>query len=314
MGILYRDVAIPTGGLLRSAAIPPVIDGRGLRVVSDSPLQYELYLLSDRRLSGPYRSGDHAEDTNVTRLGRLFGCTETLAVGVFTGVWTFPEQRMELTPILVTIPDGQQSSVHLRAVCELSVRVRDGRGLVEDYLAGIVPEGVGELAVGTFLDRIRCRSAQMATNLFAMDGAQALAHLGTAAQQTADLVREDLAAEFPWLETVFCRLELSCTNESEVLERMNTAWADAHDFRIRQSQLLLRVMETVYTREALSAPLARIIGDCIRNNPGQPLESYVRLAEQLKSLETRYGTEQVTSVYRRVAPALLPMGMGKEPV
>lgn len=304
--ILYREIDIPTGGILAVRRIDPIGNGRTLRVSLGSPADSELFLADGEGISGPYRSGDRA-DTGIGRFASIFSCAETCALGVYTGLWNFPVE-LPLSNRVCVLPDGQQTSAHLSAQAELSVRVIHSRQLVEQYWSGAVALPVENMIDQALRQAVFGCERRLNDWFPACSPVQALAQLPALSSQLSEEIEGILTDKFRWLEAS-CHLQIQCTNESQLLEQANVTWNDEREYRKDQARLLAEILRTVYGRQPISAAATKIIASYAKNNPCLPSSDYFHFIQEMYRMETESGTQQLERAFKQLTSSPQTKGL-----
>ena len=128
-----------------------------------------------------------------------------------------------MSPVIVTLSDGEQAAVRIYGEAEISIRVRDSDLLMEEVKRGkgTAPEKRAERIIKKCLKReISRKMPQIITTGHVLEGTAELDEEADSIGQTAASHAEQM---LPWLEVVSCEVTLEVLDLDEsILEKKTT--------------------------------------------------------------------------------------------
>ena len=214
------DINIPMENVpLTVLPIPAIHQGCRLRFYCDNPLQRDVYIMTDRKLTGPYISGEKS-NTSIGFWEQLFFTHESMLLCVNKS-----QMRMEVpvsvNPLMVVLPEG---SVLVNLACKANIgfRVDDSAAMLDDY-CNCLFTSVEALIRGTI-----CRYIQTTlTNIIPTIALSTplplvLSNLQKIAVSMAHDATRHMNATLHWLQINYLDLTLTCTNMEEITKAIQT--------------------------------------------------------------------------------------------
>ena len=213
MPLLYDEVEIDerTEPKLLTERFTPPRNGRMLRFrLSDGSRRKLLYTCIDGNYAGPF-SAENGAVTVENGIGILealrAGCHAAQVIAVDVEEFLLDPLEIPVSPVIVTLSDGEQAAVRIYGEAEISIRVRDSDLLMEEEVKRgkvTAPERRAERIIKKCLKReISRKMPQIITTGHVLEGIAELDEEADSIGQTAASHAEQM---LPWLEVVTCEV------------------------------------------------------------------------------------------------------------
>lgn len=306
MPLLYDEVEIDewTETMLLTERFTPPRNGRMLRFrLSDGSRRKLLYTCIDGNYAGPF-SAENGAVTVENGIGILealrAGCHAAQVIAVDVEEFLLDPLEIPVSPVIVTLSDGEQAAVRIYGEAEISIRVRDSDLLMEEEVKRgkvTAPERRAERIIKKCLKReISRKMPQIITTGHVLEGIAELDEEADSIGQTAASHAEQM---LPWLEVVSCEVTLEVLDLDEsILEKENYRWRQKEAESAEQRAMQMRLVEkagdaliAAYGQSAIPPEMLHIVAVYAQNQPMVSADELTALCGKLKALSEKYTPE-----------------------
>ena len=306
MPLLYDEVEIDewTETMLLTERFTPPRNGRMLRFrLSDGSRRKLLYTCIDGNYAGPF-SAENGAVTVENGIGILealrAGCHAAQVIAVDVEEFLLDPLEIPVSPVIVTLSDGEQAAVRIYGEAEISIRVRDSDLLMEEEVKRgkvTAPERRAERIIKKCLKReISRKMPQIITTGHVLEGIADLVEEADSIGQTAASHAEQM---LPWLEVVSCEVTLEVLDLDEsILEKENYRWRQKEAESAEQRAMQMRLVEkagdaliAAYGQSAIPPEMLQIVAVYAQNQPMVSADELTALCGKLKALSEKYTPE-----------------------
>lgn len=220
MALFTHDIYIPMEAApLLVMTIPAIYQGKHLNIHCDDPIQREVYLLTNGKMTGPYRSGQKANN-GITWTAQFFG-NECLLLCVNKGALSM-EVPVPMNPVMAVLPTGQAIDVLLTCKASVGFHVDDPEALIDGYRNSRFTDAEA-LIYGTLSQYLKTKLAELITKLaMSHEMPLVLSSLQIIAASLCDAARMHLNRLLEGLHIHWVDIDLTCTNVDEIIKTLNT--------------------------------------------------------------------------------------------
>lgn len=279
----YDEVTVRVGSnqMISEDELPYITnDRRVLFTLSDGiSAGREIYVVIDDQLQGPLRNGQ-ALETGVEFWERFLPMPHTGGIYV-VDTKPFPVNFTDSLEVPVRQSNGQVLNVKTNVVFSAQMRCRDGRAMLEEYLAGTFrdPEEEGRYIIQQAVQQtVRSRITAASLEGDAMRVHQELKQMELTTM--GDSICKAANSKVSWLRFQNASLQISISNLDELLTQLNRGF----EMRMNAQQLLIEASIKCFDRDSISEPAMALLMRFVETNPGaseEQIEKMTNLVAQL---------------------------------
>lgn len=283
----YDEVTVRAGSkMLSEDELPYNITTNGRRVLftlSNGVFAgREIYVVIDDQLQGPLSNGQPL-DTGVDFWEHFLPMPHTGGIYV-VDTKPFPVNFTDNLEVPVCQSNGQVLSIKTSVTFACQTRCRDGRAMVEEYLAGTFsdPEQEGRYIIQQAVQQtVRSRMAAASLEGDAMRVHQELKQMELT---MGDQICKAANSKVSWLRFSNASLQISISNLDELLTQLNRGFEMRVNAQQLAQQLLIEASIKYFDRDSISEPAMALLTRFVETNPGaseEQIEKMTNLVAQL---------------------------------
>lgn len=219
MPLLYHEVSVPMDNVpLTVVPIPPIYQGKHLKIICDDPIQRDVYMLTNGSLTGPYRSGQKA-DSGITFTSRFFG-NECLLLCVNKSSMTV-HTPIAMNAITAVLPSGMVVDIRLDCQANAIFHVSDPEELIFAYRNSQFTDVTARVRE-SLIGYVKAALSKTLTKLaFSYPMPLVLSCLQSITATICQAAQMHLNSQLPSLRIDSVWIDLQCTNVSEIMAVIN---------------------------------------------------------------------------------------------
>lgn len=219
MALLSHEIYVPMEDkLLTVMSLPPIHRGKYLKLYCENPIQRDVYMLSNGTLTGPYRSGQRANN-GITFTAQFFG-SECLLLCVNKSAMAVGG-KMVINPITAVLPSGIVVDIGLECQANATFHVTDTEALIEEYRNSQFTDA-GALIQESLSSYLRTSLTQVLTKLtFSNPMPLVLSCLQNIAATLCESARAYLDRKIDSIYIDRVDIDLRCTNIPQIMSVIN---------------------------------------------------------------------------------------------
>lgn len=293
----YDEVTVRVGSnqMISEDELPYITNGRTvLFTLSDGvSAGREIYVVIDDQLQGPLRNGQ-ALETGVEFWEKFLPMPHTGGIYV-VDTKPFPVNFTDNLEVPVCQSNGQVLSIKTRVTFSCQTRCRDGRAMLEEYLAGTFrdPEEEGRYIIQQAVQQtVRSRIAAASLEGDAMRVHQELKQMELI---MGDQICKAANSKVSWLRFSNASLQLVITNMDELLTQLNRGY----EMRMNAQRLLIEASIKYFDRDSISEPAMTLLTRFIETNPGASNEQIEKMTSLVAQLGQRITPAEMLAFGRK---------------
>ena len=219
MALLYHEIYVPMEDVpLSVVSIPSIYQGKYLKIYCDDPIQRDVYLLTNGTLTGPYHSGQKANN-GITFTSQFLG-NECMMLTVNKSMLTV-SMPVAMNTITAVLPSGLAVDICLDCQASAVFHVSDSEELINAYRDSRFTDAAAVLR-GCLVEYIKETLSQLLTKLaFSNPMPLVLSCLQNIAGSLCGAARMNLNGQIPGIEIDRVRIDLQCTNVPQIMAEIN---------------------------------------------------------------------------------------------